>query len=195
MTAGQALLGLVGGVVGAGLLRLFDVLREGERDKAELLAAIRVLRDELRRNINQMQVAIAAADRGATIGSVEPLSDGAYRRVELVLARGLPAPLRAELARLYVLAPTIWSFVTSDALKGQTPDAQKSAGPLITHVKGDFVRIDAALGDYMRRATRGRELEMGPVDIGGWQVKDPKTGLTPSDVAQAERDSRGPVEG
>jgi len=58
--------------------------------------------------------------------------------------------------------------------------------------RNDYVRIDGALGEYMKTETGGRELEMGPADVGGWQIKDPKTGLTPHEMVQSEQIPPGP---
>jgi hypothetical protein len=172
----QAVLGLIGGVVGAGLLRLYDVWREARREKAELLAAVRVVRDELRRNHNIL--ALPYADVSGTTGVP---GDHAYRQVELVLARGLPLPLRAKLAWLYAGFPMAFPFFHSieQSKRKEFEEAYRAIADL---QRDNIVKIDGGLGAFMKKATRGKELELGPVELGGWQEKDPKTGLTLYDI-------------
>jgi hypothetical protein len=178
----QTALALLGGVIGAGLLRLLDYWREGRRARREYAAAIRLIRDEIRHNIG---VCHAIGPLGFDPDLVEGLRSDIYASVRWRLAEQLPYRLRLLLARQYATLTLLGSNKTILVRARQSKEADFAAGARFFYGKArdDLADVDRALSRELKRLTHGKEVEVGPTELAGWQVVDAKTGRTPFDDA------------
>jgi len=141
-----AVIGIV--VTNSALLWAVDRFREARRNRKEYWAAIRVARDELRRDYAICR-SICQFDAGTEtpdfIAEIPPsaFSGEAYTSVRFRLATYLPQAIRAQLAAVYARASNMAAAVS-------TP-----AGKLIAPGYGDHIRmLDTLLAEELARSRR-----------------------------------------
>jgi hypothetical protein len=176
---------LLGGVIGAFIVLLLGWWYQRRRDRRDYLASIRLLRDELRHNIG---VCHSLGPLGLEPVLVEPHREDVYVTVRLTLAKHLPPRVRLEVARAYAQLehlPRMRTMLTHVRAAGRADFAgieRFSFGQLRDHLAD----VDHLLRGHLRSLHFHHELEVGPTELGGWQVRNPKTGLTPFDEVGKE---------
>jgi len=167
----QITLALLGGVVGAGILRCLDYVRDSRRLERQYAAAIRLVRDELRHNIGMCHAlgALRVASE-----SVEPARDECYLSVRLLLAEMLPRDLRLALAYVYAMVARLSE--QGRALLRDEPSATSAVQMLYASTRDKLVSVDQRLGRELARLKHvGKEIEVGPVELAGWPPVDATT--------------------
>jgi hypothetical protein len=184
---------LLGGVVGAALLRAYDVRRDNRRARKEVMAALRILRDELRQNASSIHANVSSL---ANWSAVE-LQDAAYMSTRLRLSEELPAGIRAELARWYhSMFPMI--MANGKRFGPPAPETLMSDPQIVaTQSMGrglieDLARLDQALLAVLVSWGAKNEPSHGPF-LGAWQVKHPRTGKTPFEEVFGEWGTDEPI--
>jgi len=147
------ILGIAGAVVG-GIFALVGGLLAAryaaDRDRAakeadqleDFAAAVRVVRYELAANSATLASYLQFGGK-----LVHDLEDEQFRKVQLLLARRLPEPLRVQLVHAYRMLP----FATGNVqfIASGTSSNTAKANAVIQSVKGDLDNADTALHDYL----------------------------------------------
>jgi hypothetical protein len=141
-----AIIGGVFAIVGGFLAARYAADRDKEAREAEQLedfaAAVRVVRYELAANSATLASYLQFGGK-----LVHDMEDEQFRKVQLVLARRLPGPLRVQVVHAYRMLPFAAGNV--QFIASATPSNIAKAKAVIQSVKVDLDNADTALRDYL----------------------------------------------